>query len=106
MIGARRALEFRRPAGSAPVANFTGTPTFGNAPLPVAFTDLSTNNPTEWLWEKNSGSGWVLFDDVPHDQSSTETLGDGTWSIRLTATNDFGSHTFTRTNYISAATPP
>ncbi len=31
------------PAGSPPVANFTGTPTIGAPPLAVTFTDTSTN---------------------------------------------------------------
>ncbi len=32
-------------AGNAPVANFSGTPTSGAAPLAVTFTDSSTNSP-------------------------------------------------------------
>ena len=41
----------------APVANFTGTPTSGTAPLTVQFTDTSTNTPTSWAWDfDNNGS--------------------------------------------------
>ena len=40
-----------------PVANFTGTPTSGTAPLTVQFTDTSTNAPTSWAWDfDNNGS--------------------------------------------------
>jgi PGF-pre-PGF domain-containing protein len=53
-----------------PVANFTSNVTSGSFSLPVAFTDLSTNNPVGWAWyfgdedlsgawtELNSNSGW------------------------------------------------
>ncbi len=36
--------------GNKPVANFSGTPTFGAAPLAVTFTDSSTYSPTAWSW--------------------------------------------------------
>ncbi len=36
--------------GNPPVANFSGTPTTGGAPLTVSFTDSSTNSPTAWSW--------------------------------------------------------
>ncbi len=37
-------------SGAAPVADFSGTPTSGTAPLAVTFTDASTNTPTAWSW--------------------------------------------------------
>jgi PKD repeat protein len=33
-----------------PVTDFTATPTTGDIPLPVQFTDTSTNTPTWWSW--------------------------------------------------------
>lgn len=36
---------------SKPVASFTATPTTGDAPLMVQFTDTSSNNPTNWYWD-------------------------------------------------------
>ncbi len=90
---------------AAPVADFTGTPLSGTAPLSVAFTDTSTNTPTSWLWEKNDGSGWVNFAGTPTVQNPTEVFATGTWSVRLTATNAGGSNTKTRTNYITATQP-
>ncbi len=88
---------------SAPVANFTGTPTSGTASLSVAFTDSSTNTPTSWLWEKNSGSGWVNFAGTPTSQNPTESFAAGAWDVRLTATNATGSDTKTRLAYIVAS---
>lgn len=94
-------LPFPTTAVDPPVADFTGVPTSGAAPLSVAFTDSSTNTPTSWLWEKNSGSGWVNFSGTPTVQNPTESFTAGTWSVRLTATNAAGSDTKTRTNYIT-----
>ena len=37
-------------AGPKPITGFSGTPTSGPAPLPVSFTDLSTDSPTGWAW--------------------------------------------------------
>ncbi|MBW2174172.1 MAG: PKD domain-containing protein [Deltaproteobacteria bacterium] len=34
-----------------PVADFSGTPTSGDKPLSVDFTDLSTETPTSWSWD-------------------------------------------------------
>jgi PKD repeat protein len=54
----------------APVAKFTANITSGTAPLPVLFTDRSTNNPLGWAWYfgdetytapwtlRNVSSGW------------------------------------------------
>lgn len=90
----------------APVADFTGTPTTGTAPLSVAFTYAGTGGtPTSYLWEKNSGSGWGNFSSTPTAQNPTESFAAGTWSVRVTATNTGGSNTKTQTNYITANAP-
>lgn len=88
---------------NTPVAEFTGTPLSGGAPLSVAFTDSSTNTPTTWSWEKNSGAGWVAFAGTPTAQSPTESFAAGTWSVRLTAANPGGSSVKTRTDYVVAS---
>lgn len=94
------------PAVAAPVAAFSGTPLTGGAPLSVTFTDASTNTPTSWLWEKNSGSGWVNFASTPTAQNPTESFAAGTWSVRLTATNAAGSDAEEKTNYLVSTTSP
>lgn len=38
-----------------PIAGFTGVPYYGEAPLTVQFTDLSTESPTSWLWTYGDG---------------------------------------------------
>ena len=87
-------------AGSAPVADFSGTPTVFEEGGTCQFTDLSTNSPTSWLWEKNDGSGWATFSTA---QNPLESFAAGTWSVRLTASNSAGSDTDTKTAYIAVA---
>jgi PKD repeat protein len=96
---------FRSTSGSSgktttPVADFTGTPLSGAAPLSVAFTDASDFDPFAWSWEKNDGSGWVPFAGTPTAQNPTESFAAGTWSVRVTATNAGGSDTKTRAAYV------
>jgi PKD repeat protein len=93
---------------SAPVAAFSGTPLSGTDPLSVVFTDASTNTPTSWLWEKNSGSGYVNFDSGATSQNPTESFTEGTWDVKLTATNAGGSDAEEKLDYVtsSAAAAP
>ncbi|KUK70749.1 MAG: Uncharacterized protein XE11_1068 [Methanomicrobiales archaeon 53_19] len=87
------------PEPVAPVANFIGLPTTGPAPLTVRFTDTSTGIPTSWRW--NFGDGTTSTERHP-----TKTYTDaGVYTVSLTATNDQGSNTTTKTNYITALEP-
>ena len=82
-----------------PVANFTGTPRTGAIPLAVTFTDISTNNPTSWLW--NFGDG-----NTSTAQNPTNTyVAAGNYSVQLTATNAGGSNTSLQNGYIFAYIP-
>jgi len=82
--------------GSAPVANFSGTPTSGTAPLSVSFTDSSTNTPTSWSWAFGDASTSTA-------QNPTHSYAAGTYTVALTATNAYGNNTMTKTNYITAS---
>jgi len=86
--------------GSPPVANFTGNPTIGAAPLAVAFTDTSTNTPTAWAWTFGD-SGTSTVQNPSHTYSST-----GSFTVALTATNAYGYNTNTKNNYITVGNPP
>lgn len=83
----------------APVADFTGTPLSGTAPLLVTFTDTSTNTPTSWAWDfENNGS----TDSTAQDPTFSYTSA-GIYSVKLTATNGSGSGIETKISYITVS---
>jgi PKD repeat protein len=83
------------PALNTPVANFIGSPTSGNAPLQVTFTDQSTGNPTSWLWSFGDGNTSTA-------QSPFYTYTNaGTYAVSLRASNTLGQSTATKQNYIT-----
>jgi PKD repeat protein len=82
-----------------PVTAFTATPTAGLAPLTVQFTDTSTGSPTSWAW--TFGDGGTSSEQNPQHTYTTP----GTYSVNLTATNEYGSDTETKTTYITVYGP-
>lgn len=84
----------------APTANFTGTPTSGNAPLTVTFTDQSTGAPTGWLWSFGDGGTSTIQNPVHVYNNS------GAYDVQLIAVNPSGSDTLIRTGYINVGTAP
>ena len=86
----------------APVANFSGTPLSGTAPLQVAFSDLSTNTPTSWAWDfQNDGT----VDSTVKNPTFTYPSA-GSYDVRLTVTNAGGSDSKLVTGYVVASAPP
>ena len=83
-------------------ADFTGTPTFGTAPLTVSFTDRSSGVPTSWLW--NFGDGTTS---TAADPSHTYTAA-GTYNVTLTVGDAHSqSSTITKSGYVTvSATAP
>ena len=84
------------PVEVAPVANFTADLTYGDVPLTVQFTDLSTGNPTNWSWD---------FGDTgtANDQNPVHTYtSEGIYNVTLTASNGAGSGTLDKPDYIWA----
>lgn len=68
-----------------PVAAFSASPTSGNPPLTVTFTDQSTESPTSWSW--NFGDGTTSTIQGPtHTYSSA-----GVYTVTLIASNSDGS---------------
>jgi len=80
-----------------PVANFTGLPTTGTAPLLVVFTDLSTNEPTGWNWTFGDGS----VENATVQNPIHTFLNAGNYSVSLNVTNSAGYDIRTRTGYIN-----
>jgi len=83
--------------GNPPVAQFVGAPTSGVVPLLVAFTDQSTNSPTSWSWTFGDGGT-----STAQNPSHTYTAA-GSYTVSLTATNQYGSDGETKTNYITVS---
>jgi len=81
-----------------PVSDFTAVPTSTILGQPIQFSDLSTNNPTSWLWNFGD-AGTSTLQNPSHTYSSA-----GTYTVSLTATNSFGSDIETKTNYINVST--
>ncbi len=83
-------------SASPPLADFSGLPNSGSAPLIVRFTDLSSGTPASWLWDFGDGKTSVA-QNPPHVYES-----EGTYSVSLTAGNRAGSDTVSKADYITA----
>jgi PKD repeat protein len=88
-------LEFKVESNTAVIADFSGTPTTGAKPLAVQFTDISTGNPTTWLW--NFGDGTTSVQQNPLHTYQNE----GSYDVSLSVTNAVGSSTTTKADYIT-----
>ena len=93
-------LDVTGPAGPAPTASFTATPTTGTVPLTVSFTDTSTGSPTSWSWTFGDGGS-----STSASPSHTYT-GTGTFTATLTATNAQGSSSSSRTIVVNQPSAP
>jgi len=82
-----------------PTADFSATPLTGTAPLLVAFSDNSTDGPTNWSWSFGDGNA-----SSAQNPSHTYTAA-GTYSVTLTVSNADGSDSLTRTDYIVVNDP-
>lgn len=85
--------------GSPPVADFSGTPTSGTAPLVVNFSDLSSGAPDSWSWSFGDGGN-----SSSQNPSHTYTTP-GSYTVSLTASNANGSDGETKTAYIVVDAP-
>ena len=85
---------------TAPVANFTASPTNGVTPLNVAFTDTSTGSPTNWAWNFGD-AGTSTLQNPSHNYTTA-----GVYTVRLIASSTGGATTNTKVNLITALTPP
>jgi PKD repeat protein len=84
-----------------PVADFSGAPLQGSSPLTVLFTDLSTGSPTAWNWNFGDGTANATLQNPGHVYASS-----GTYTVTLTASNEYGSSTGQKTGYITVTGVP
>ncbi|AKB17623.1 cell surface protein [Methanosarcina sp. WWM596] len=73
--------------GSSLLASFTISPQAGNAPLTVHFNDTSSGNVTSWAWDFGDGNTSAS------QNPSHIYFRAGSYAVKLTATNAFGSST-------------
>lgn len=86
--------------GPSPIAAFTANPTTGAAPLNVSFTDLSTNNPTNWHWSFGDG-------DTSSQQNPSHIYNNvGNFTVSLISTNTYGSDTTIKVDFIIIGLSP
>jgi beta propeller repeat protein len=103
--------------GGAPAsfkADFTASPTSGGSPLTVQFTDLTTGNPTMWIWDFGDGP-------IPMDANVSCSGGNcnnianpkhtythnGVYTVTLRASNQNGnSDTMVKQAFITVGTGP
>jgi PKD repeat protein len=77
-------------AAAAPVAGFEWSPAEPMAGQEVQFSDLSTGEPTSWMWELGDGA-------TSMEQSPTHTYSSAdTYTVSLTVENASGSDTATQ----------
>ena len=77
------------------VAAFVASPTSGNAPLNVTFTDTSTGSPTSWKWRFGDGT-YSTVENPVHTYS-----GAGKYTVTLTVKNKMKRSTAIEYRYIN-----
>ena len=87
---------------SAPVAQFSATPTTVNSGGTVSFTDLSSGSPTSWTWTI-SGSGWSYTGGTSATSQNPQVIFNtvGQYTVTLVASNSMGSDNEVKSNYIT-----
>ena len=80
----------------APIAAFSSDNTEGNVPLTIQFSDNSTGDISNWLW--NFGDGNTSNEQSPGHIFTTA----GTYTVSLTVTGEGGTDTEIKTAYIKA----
>ncbi|MFA5296229.1 MAG: PKD domain-containing protein [Methanoregulaceae archaeon] len=84
-----------------PQAAFNATPTTGNLPLAVTFTDESSGTITSWAWDFDNDG---ITDSVLQNPTKTYTTA-GTYTVKLTVTGPGGSDSETKTGLITVTYP-
>ena len=87
--------------GAPPSAKFIASTQLGCAPFQVQFSDLSTQQPTTWLWTFPGGTPSSSTSQNPIVSYTTH----GVYDVSLEATNAFGVGEKTEYNYINVIEP-
>jgi len=80
-----------------PVPSFSASLTSGKAPLAVDFSGKGTGSPTSWKWSFGDGN-------TSTEKTPVHTFNkSGLYSVTLTASNEKGSNTLTKTGFIAVS---
>jgi uncharacterized protein (TIGR02145 family) len=78
-----------------PEAAFNSSQNFVCPNVPIQFTDQSTNNPTSWRWDFGDDSTSAI------QNPSHAYVSNGTYTVSLIVTNNNGSDSVRKTDFIS-----
>ncbi len=84
---------------AAPTADFSASPTSGEAPLAVTFSETSTGNVTDWSWDFGDGASSTA-QNPSHTYASA-----GSYTVSLTVSGPGGTDTATKTDHIQVSAP-
>ncbi|MEI7856202.1 MAG: PKD domain-containing protein [Methanomicrobiales archaeon] len=85
--------------GLGPKADFAATPTSGNVPMAVTFTDKSQGQVTTWQWDFGDGKSSSEKDPV-HTYWTA-----GVYNVILTVSNEYGSSDLRKDSFITVVGP-
>lgn len=98
-------FQFSSPS-SPPVANFSANNLYpANSLTTVAFTDLSSGNPTTWSWSFSPNTVTYVVGNSSSQNPQIRFNSAGAYTVSLTATNTYGNDTETKTDYIHVGQP-
>jgi PKD repeat protein len=81
-----------------PFADFEADNTYIEPGQSVTFTDISINNPDSWSWKFFGGNPGAYNGQAP---PSVTYNGQGAFNVKLTVSNDLGSNSITKVDYIN-----
>ena len=88
------------PTNDPPVADFVADKTTAAIGEDVTFTDLSTNTPTQWSWSISPNAVTYSTGTSMSQNPVIQFNAAGTYSVTLTAINNYGADSEIKTSYI------
>lgn len=89
--------------GDPPETDFNASATEIGVGHQVTFTDATLNNPNQWHWQFEGGTPSVSFNQNP---APIHYYQEGVFQVKLIATNDFGTDTEIKEDFITVYGAP
>ncbi|MBI5218406.1 MAG: PKD domain-containing protein [Bacteroidia bacterium] len=84
-----------------PIADFSVNTQLICTETTLSFSDISTNNPASWNWTFSGGTPACSIEQNPQVTYNNA----GVFTVTLVSTNQYGSDTITKTQYITVTAP-